>query len=168
MKSVWRVRLCLTVGLFDGAEHLKVAAAGFQGAAAQDTAAQASSAFEGFVGAGADGGIHPVAGSAFFASAEFDLAEAEALADEAVEVEARGQDVAAEGGGVSSHLLYLLADLGDDFVCDEGELTFEILLMVKVAVASESTACDALDLVAADDAVFQTLLAMSTNEIVAR
>ena len=152
----------------DRSEDLKVASTCIQKAATDDATAQAASVLERCVGAGPDGGVHPVARFAFFTPTELDLAEAKALADERVKIEALGEDIAAEGSRIRLELVDRLAHVVDDFFGDEGELPLIVFLMIEIAIPAQSTPRDALDLVASYDAIFEPFLPMSAGKIMPR
>ena len=81
--------------------ELKFGGAGVEGAVGKDACAETAAPLEEFFHAESEGLIHPVAGSTFLAAVKGGVADTEGFADEGIEVDTTGKDVAAEHLGCS-------------------------------------------------------------------
>ncbi len=145
---------------------LKFGGAGVEGAVGKDACAETAAPLEEFFHAESEGLIHPVAGSTFLAAVKGGVADTEGFADEGIEVDTTGKDVAAEHLGCSVMALQgVLCGMVDGFV-EECDLTLVIFLELVVSVAHKALAGDALDGIGREHRVVAPGLAVVAREVV--
>lgn len=97
-------------------------------------------------GSGGEGFVHPGAGAAFLGAGEEYALDLEFVADEIVEIVARGEDIAAEDGGGFIFYGEFLAEALVNGLVEEGDLAFVVVLEIEKAIAFDAAARDELHL----------------------
>ena len=85
-----------------------------------------------------EGLVHPVAGRGLLRAEKTHALHFKLGADESVEVDALGDEVAAKDGGGHTHGAELLAEALILLVLKEGDLPFEVLLPAEIAITAQA------------------------------
>ena len=112
--------------------------------------------------------VHPVTGRAFTGAEETHPLDFELLTDERIEIDTRGEDVAAQIRGTAFTEFEFGAQLGEHFGGEEGDLTFVVFLVVEKTIAADAAVCDTLNLIDFESRVFPGGLAVVAKIVVAR
>ena len=103
-------------------------------------------AFESCFGAFSKGLIHPVTGRGLLRAEKTHALHFKLGADESVEIDALGDEVAAKDGGWHAHGAELFAEALILLVFKEGHLPFEVLLPAEIAITAQPLAGHAFSL----------------------
>ena len=118
-----------------------------QPAVGEDAGAEAAAVFEEIVGSRGEGLVHPVARAALADAFEVPALDLEGFSDEGVQVDAAGDDVAAEDGGRRTEdggRKEGSAEVVVNFDGEERDLSLVVFLVVEEAVAAQAATGDAL------------------------
>jgi hypothetical protein len=118
------------------------------------------------VSAGAEGLVHPVAGTAFLDAREADFLEIERGADQGGEIGVADDDVTAHGRREGTWEIEFALERLEDFDGEERDLAFVILFEVVEAVAADAFAGDTFDMIDFDDGMLAGRLIVVTEEVV--
>ena len=139
-----------------------------EGAGFEDAGPESSLAFEEVFHSGGEDLVHPVAGGTFDGAVEVGVTDAKFFFDEGVEVDALGEDVAAEYFGWAVVALKgVLGGLKDGDV-KEGDLAFEVFFVVVKAIAYDAFASFTFDGLGFVDGVGAGWFSVVAFEVVAR
>jgi hypothetical protein len=116
-----------------------------QHAVGQDFCPKSAASFEGFVSAFVKSLIHPITGSRFARAEKPDTLDIEFGVDQIVEIDSLDDDISPERVRFFVEHPEGIAEKFVDFLREEGDLAFVILLVVKEAVTPDSPAGNAFD-----------------------
>lgn len=118
-----------------------------QDAVGEDSGAQAAPSLQRGFRAGCDGLIHPVAGLAFRDAFKLDALHGEAPADKGVQIDAFSDRIAAgsarRSSGDGERMAYIFIDLARK----ERDLPFVVVFVIEEAVAADTAARNALNVI---------------------
>ena len=110
--------------------------------------------------------VHPITGGAFAGAEETDALDFKLFADESIEIDAGGNDVAAKIGGTAVAELKVRTKFGEDLFGEERDLPLIVFLVAKKTVAADAAAGHALHLIYLKGRVFPGGLAVATKIVV--
>jgi hypothetical protein len=138
-----------------------------ENAGGEDAGAEAAAMLEEMLGAGSEGTVHPVTGTAFGRAEKADALELKLGSHELVEVEALGNDVAAGvAGGFAGEMEFGTKGI-ENLAGEEGDLALVIRLEIEETVAADAAPGDALDLLHLQGGMFAGRLLVVAEKIVA-
>ena len=124
--------------------------------------------FERVFGSFTESLVHPEAGLGFLGSKETDSLDLELFPDPLIEILASDDDIPAIGLRSLAFDPELFAESLVSFRLEEGDLSFEIRLVVEIAITANPATCDAFDLVDFDDRILSRRLSKMPDIVVIR